>query len=142
MNLIPADKPLEKELLPLFTQSISFQIPATWKDFLVKVIPWLLVLMIPIYIISIGLNSIGSLFSAFSAHLLASLAMLFVCLGLICNLLSLSGMFKRQRQGWVYNYYAFLFSLSADLFYLQFIEAILSFLFFGYLLFQIRSYYK
>jgi len=142
MNLIPADKPLEKEMLPLFTKSISFQLPIAWKDFMVKVIPWLIILLIPVYILTIGYSAFGSLFSAFTAHLLASLAMLCVCVGLICNLLSLSGMFKRRREGWVYNYYAFLFFLLSDILYLQFFEALLSFLIFGYLLFQIRGYYK
>lgn len=142
MNLIPADKPLEKEMLPLFTKSISFQLPVAWKDFLVKVIPWLIILLIPVYIFTIGYSAFGILFSAFTAHLLASLAMLCVCGGLICNLLSLTGMFKRKRKGWVYNYYAFLLFLLSDILYLQFFEAIISFLISGYLLFQIRGYYK
>jgi uncharacterized membrane protein HdeD (DUF308 family) len=142
MTLIPADKPLEKEILPLFTKTIPFQLPVEWKEFIVKVTPWIMVLLVPLYIFVIGLSAFTSLFTAFFDHPLWSLGMLFGALGLFCSLLSIKGLFDRKREGWVWAYYAFLLFLLGDILYLRFFDAILTFLVSGYFLFQIREYYK
>lgn len=142
MNLIPADKPLEKEILPLFTKTIPFQLPTEWKDFIVKITPWIILLLVPLYIFAIGLTAFGTLFTAFTAHPLWSVGMLVTTAGLICSLLSIKGLFDRKREGWVWAYYAFLLFLLADILYLDFIDAIITFLISGYFLFQIREYYK
>jgi len=142
MNLIPADKPLEKEILPLFTKTIPFQLPTEWKDFIVKITPWIIVLLVPLYIFAIGLTAFGTLFTAFTDHPLWSVGMLVTTAGLICSLLSIKGLFDRKREGWVWAYYAFLLFLLGDILYLRFIDAIITFLISGYFLFQIREYYK
>ena len=142
MNFIPADKPLEKEILPLFTKTIPFQLPAEWKEFIVKIIPWIMLLLVPLYILVIGLTAFSTLFTAFFDHPLWSVGMLISTAGLVCSLLSIKGLFDRKREGWVWAYYAFLLFLLADLVYLRFLDAIITFLISGYFLFQIREYYK
>ncbi|RYU95395.1 hypothetical protein [Emticicia agri] len=142
MNFIPADKPLEKEILPLFTKTIPFQLPAEWKEFIVKIIPWIMLLLVPLYILVIGITAFTTLFTAFFDHPLWSVSMLISTAGLVCSLLSIKGLFDRKREGWVWAYYAFLLFLLADLVYLRFIDAIITFLISGYFLFQIREYYK
>ncbi|MBA4848866.1 hypothetical protein [Emticicia sp. BO119] len=142
MDFIPADKPLEKEILPLFTKTIPFQLPVEWKEFIVKVTPWVMVLLVPLHIFVIGLSAFASLFTAFFDHPLWSVGMLVSAAGLICSLLSIKGLFDRKREGWVWAYYAFLLFLLSDILYLRFIDAIITFLISGYFLFQIREYYK
>src|SRR6218665_454791 len=135
MDFIPADKPLEKEILPLFTKTIPFQLPVEWKEFIVKVTPWIMVLLVPLYIFVIGLSAFTSLFTAFFAHPLWSVGMLLSTAGLICSLLSIKGLFDRKREGWVWAYYAFLLFLLSDILYLNIIDAIVTFLISGFFLF-------
>lgn len=142
MTLIPADKPLEKEILPLFTKTIPFQLPVEWKEFIVKITPWIMLLLVPLYIFVIGLSAFASLFTAFTDHPLWSVGMLLSTAALICCLLSIKGLFDGRREGWVWVYYAFLLFLLSDILYLQFLDAIVTFLISGYFLFQIREYYK
>lgn len=142
MNFIPADKPLEKEILPLFTKTVPFQLPVEWKEFIVKITPWIMLLLVPLYIFVIGLTAFTSLFTAFTDHPLWSFGMILSTAGLICSLLSIKGLFERKREGWVWAYYAFLLFLLSDILYLNFFDAIITFLISGYFLFQIREYYK
>ncbi|GAB3520004.1 hypothetical protein [Emticicia fontis] len=142
MNLIPADKPLEKEILPLFTKTIPFQLPVEWKEFIVKVTPLIMVLLVPLFIFVIGLSPFASLFTAFFDNILWSISILLSALGLFCSLLSIKGLFDRKREGWVWSYYAFLLFILSDLVHLEFFDALITFLISGYFLFQIREYYK
>ncbi|WP_337042370.1 hypothetical protein [Emticicia sp. 17c] len=142
MSFITPDKPLEKEILPLFTTAVPFQLPVEWKNFIVKITPWIMLLLVPLYLLVIGLGTISSLFSAFTAHILSSLGTLCKVAGMVCSLFSIKGLFDRKREGWVWAYYAFLLFLVGDIFYLDFLDAIITFLISGYFLFQIREYYS
>lgn len=142
METIIADKPLEKELLPLFTSKAPFQLPTEWKDFIVKVSPYIMLILVPLTVLAIGLTAIASIFTSITTNLRWSLATIIVLAALVCSLLSIKGLFDRKREGWVWSYYAFLLILLSDLLHFHFIDAIITFLISGYFLFQIREYYK
>ncbi|GGD73087.1 hypothetical protein GCM10011514_41480 [Emticicia aquatilis] len=142
MENIIADKPLEKEILPLFTSAIPFQLPSEWKEFIVKVSPYIMLILVPLTIFAIGITAILSVFSTLLLHPIWALATVATLLGLVCSLLSIKGLFDRKREGWVWSYYAFLLFLISDLLHFHFIDAIFTFLISGYFLFQIREYYK
>jgi len=142
MDLITPDKPLEKELLPLFTTKAPFQLPTEWKEFIVKVSPWIMLILVPLYIFAIGVTAFASVFTAFTLNPRWSLGILITTVGLICSVLSIKGLFDRKREGWVWSYYAFLLIILSDLVLFNFFDAIITFLITGYFLFQIREYYK
>ncbi len=142
METINPDKPLEKELLPLFTSKAPFQLPTEWKDFIVKVSPYIMLILVPLTILAIGFTAFASIFTTISSSPLYGLATVATLGGLICSLLSIKGLFDRKREGWVWSYYAFILFLISDLLHFQFIDAIITFLISGYFLFQIREYYK
>ncbi len=142
MENINPDKPLEKELLPLFTSKAPFQLPTEWKDFIVKVSPYIMLILVPLTVLAIGLTAFASIFTTISSNPMWGLATIFTVAGLICSLLSIKGLFDRKREGWVWSYYAFMLFLVSDLLHFQFIDAIITFLISGYFLFQIREYYK
>ena len=142
MDFITPNKPLEKELLPLFTSKAPFQLPTEWKDFIVKVSPYIMLLLIPLTVLAIGLTAFASILTTISSRPLWGLATIATFAGLICSLLSIKGLFDRKREGWVWSYYAFMLFLVSDLLHFDFIDAIFTFLISGYFLFQIREYYK
>jgi hypothetical protein len=142
METISPDKPLEKELLPLFTSKAPFQLPAEWKEFIVKVSPYVMLILVPLTVLAIGVTAIASIFTSLFADLRWSLATIVILVALVCSLLSIKGLFDRKREGWVWSYYAFLLILVSDLLHFHFIDAIITFLISGFFLFQIREYYK
>lgn len=135
-------KPLEAELLPVFTVKAPFQLPVEWKNLIVKVIPWIMLILIPLSLLAIGLGTLASLISLFTLHLLTAISITVSLIGLVCSLLSIKGLFDRTRDGWVWSYYSFLISVLSNIIGLNFISAIIGFLIGGFFLFQIREYYK
>jgi lysylphosphatidylglycerol synthetase-like protein (DUF2156 family) len=142
MENIIADKPLEKELLPLFTSKAPFQLSTEWKEFIIKVTPFIMLILVPLTVFAIGLTAIASIFATLTTNLRWSLATIVILVALVCSLLSIKGLFDRKREGWVWSYYAFLLILLSDLLHFNIIDAIITFLISGYFLFQIREYYK
>lgn len=114
MESILPDKPLEKELLPLFTSKAPFQLPTEWKDFIVKISPYIMLILVPLTVLAIGVSALASIFTAFSTNLKWSLATVVIIAALICSLLSIKGLFDRKREGWVWSYYSFLLILVSD----------------------------
>lgn len=142
METITPDKILEKEILPLFTSKAPFQLPAEWKEFIVKVSPFLMLILVPLTIFAIGFTAISSLFTTIFSSFLGGLGTFATLLGLICSLLSIKGLFDRRREGWVWAYYSFLLFILSDLLQFNFIDAAVTFLISGFLLFQVRNYYR
>ena len=142
METVIPDKPLEKELLPLFTSKAPFQLPTEWKDFIVKISPYIMLILVPLTVLAIGVTAFASIFTTFTSNPRWGLATLVTTAGLICSLLSIKGLFDRKREGWIWSYYAFMLYLLSDLLHFHFIDAIITFLISGYFLFQIREYYK
>jgi hypothetical protein len=142
METITPNKPLEKELLPLFTSKAPFQLPTEWRDLIVKIIPFLMIILVPLTVLAIGVTAFASIFATISSNPMWVLATVATVAGLICSLISIKGLFDRKREGWVWSYYAFLLFILSDLLHFHFIDAIITFMISGYFIFQIREYYK
>ncbi|WP_046244671.1 hypothetical protein [Hymenobacter terrenus] len=138
---------LEKELAPYFIDKAPVA-PLRLKEGFVKYFPWvavvLLVLLLPVVLAALGLGALlspfsflGGLDSGFSYIMVLGLS----AVTLVLDILSLSGLFNRQRVGWKWAYYSQLLSILSGVFTFS-VPSILMSLLFLYLLFQVRSYYK
>jgi hypothetical protein len=138
--------PLEKELLPLFTEKAPFQIPDEWQEVMVKYGPYILLILVPLSLLAIGIGAIATIFSAFTLNFLGSISLLLTILSMILNLVALPGLFSRSRSsGWTLLYYGFLLNTLASLVTLSIVGILsgaIGFLIGGFILFQIRGKYK
>ena len=122
------------------------QLPAGFKEWLVKFGPWieliLLILAAPMILGLLGLN-IG--FRGFlGSYGYASgwgLYSILVAAQLVLQIIALPGLFKRQMAGWNFAFYAMIAGVVASLVMGSIGSAIISVAIGLYFLFQIRSYY-
>lgn len=133
----------EQELAPVFTEKAPFQIPDDIREIIVKIIPYLIILQIVFFVLSM-LGGGLVILSAFSANILFSISALISLAGAIIGMLALPGSFKRTRESWVKMYQAQLLFVLASLVTLTvsgFISGLISLVIGLFLLFQIRSKY-
>lgn len=133
----------EQELAPVFTEKAPFQIPDDIREIIVKIIPYLIILQIVFFVLSM-LGGGLVILSAFSANILFSISALISLAGAIIGMLALPGSFKRTRESWVKMYQAQLLFVLASLVTLTvsgFISGLISLAIGLFLLFQIRSKY-
>src|SRR5512140_3435889 len=109
---------LEKFFEDLFLKKISYQLPASAKETLVKIAPWItliiLVLSIPAILAVFGLSSfIGSMGLAYGVSLgfRYYLGIAVLAVQVILMALSISGLMKRELKGWKFVYYSSLVSV-------------------------------
>ncbi len=133
----------EQELAPVFTEKAPFQIPDEIREIIVKIIPYLIILQIVFFVLSM-LGGGLVILSAFSANILFSISALISLAGAVIGMLALPGSFKRTRESWVKMYQAQLLFVLASLVTLTvsgFISGLISLAIGLFLLFQIRSKY-
>lgn len=120
-------------------------LPANVKDILVAIIPWFtligVVLMIPLMLVALGLSAFALPFMAYAQVHQNMFWVILSVITLILEAMALSGLFKRQRRGWEFLFYAQLVGVITMLFSLS-IGSIIGALLGFYILFQVRSYYK
>ena len=133
----------EQELAPIFTEKAPFQLPDDIREIIVKIIPYLIILQIVFFVLSM-LGGGLVILAAFSANLLYSISALISLAGAIIGMLALPGSFKRTRESWVKMYQAQLLFVLASLVTLTvsgFISGLISLAIGLFLLFQIRPKY-
>lgn len=119
-------------------------LPKNIKDILVAIVPWFtligVILSLPLLLAALGLSAFVMPFAYMSMHQnFISLILLLVVV--VLEAMSIPGLMKRQRQGWMWLFYANLVSV---------VSTVLSFSLSGliglaigfYILFQVREYYK
>ncbi|MBO0939586.1 hypothetical protein J2I47_23755 [Fibrella sp. HMF5335] len=134
---------LEQELAPVFTEKAPFQLPDDIREIIVKIIPYLIIVQIVFFVLSM-LGGGSVILAAFSANLLYSISALISLAGAIIGMLALPGSFKRTRESWVKMYQAQLLFVLASLVTLTisgFISGLFSLAVGLFLLFQIRPKY-
>lgn len=139
---------LETELAPYFTTKAPFQFPTDFRAGFVKYWPIikliLLLLALPGLLAFLGIGAIflpASFMGGAGVGFGYTISMVLGLVGLVLSILSLPGLFNRQRAGWVFSYYAELVSLLAGLISLNIVGILLGLLFLM-LLFQVRDYYN
>ncbi len=124
-------------------------LPAKWKDVLVKILPWIilvvLVLALPGVLFVLG---VGSFVLPMSAVMVPdatgglTLAVIFLLATVILEALAIPALFKRSRSGWNLLFYSTLLSAFHNLITFNLGGLIIGTLISLYLLYQIKSYYK
>ncbi len=148
---------LENMFNEWFVTKAPFQIPANARETIVKLSPWLtlvlVILFLPVAFAIFGLGSlVGSVARAAGVSVgpFYYLAFIVLLAQLVVMAISIPKLFKRQRSGWKLVYYSSLFNVVYDLFvWLQHPGQVISLLMslisaaIGlYILFQIRGYYN
>lgn len=134
--------PIEKELLPLFTEKAPFQLPTEWKEGLVKYSPYIMMILAPLAILAIGIGALLSIFSLLTVNFLGTISLVLMLISIVLDLMAIPGLFATSRAGWTLVYYAWLLSILSNLLDLSIFSAIAGFLIGGFFLFQVRNYYN
>ena len=121
-------------------------LPKNIKDILVAIIPWFtligIVLLLPLLLAAIGISAIATPFAMMGGyHGFGIVLLLFILVEAVLEALALPALFKKQRKGWLFLFYARLISVVALLFSLS-VGGILGALISFYFLFQVKEYYK
>lgn len=147
---------LENQLDELLYKKAPYQVPASGRETLVKLLPWidlvLVVISLPAFFAIFTVSTVvGTLAAAagINTGLMYWLSIVFLVLQLGLMAVAIPALFKRQRLGWVLMYYGSLLGIVYALFnwldtpaavfalIWSLIVSVLSL----YLIFQVRSYY-
>jgi hypothetical protein len=145
-------KKLEKQLDVYFIEKAPYQIPETTKDTLIKILPWLVLVgtvlsVLPLLAI-LGVNLISSITGGFAP--LKYLSDIILIVQVIAMVISISGLFKYQKESWNFLFLALLLSILSGLIsWLSYPLAIFTLftialrtVVFLYLLFQLKNKYN
>lgn len=139
---------LEKQL-ELYLVDKAPSIPKEWKQLIVKIAPWLSVIMVvfavPAILAAFGLTAMfGSLIyltgPVYGAGLTISWFFTLVIMAL--EALAIPGLFKRTKAGWNLLFYANLLGAVQNLVIFNLGGLIIGTLLGLYILFQVKEYYK
>lgn len=127
-------------------QKAPFQIPQNGRELIVKIAPWIILVLL---LLSIGpilvLLGLGTVLVPFGGVAYASgfgIAALFLIGYCVLMVAALPGLFRRKRQGWTLAFYAELLSIVSSLASGSIVGAIIGGLIGLYLLFQVRTLYS
>src|SRR3989344_4096153 len=134
---------LDKTLDLYLVKKAPFQIPARWKEVLVKYFPWitlvLLILALPAVLVLLGISAFVMPF-AYMAQTGGglTLAVIFLIATLVLEGMAIPGLLARKMSGWKLLYYSALLSAVYNLLNFNLGGLIIGTLISLYLLFQIR----
>lgn len=135
--------------LDLYLVKKAPAIPASWKELIVKIAPWLTLLMvifsIPAVLVLFGISAITLPFSFMASPYAPagfSIAMVFLVVVIVLEALAIPGLFKRTRAGWNFVFWSTLVGAVSNVISLNIGGFIVGTLLSLYILFQIKSYYK
>jgi hypothetical protein len=146
-------EPLEKFFEDLFLKKISYQLPGSVKETLVKIAPWItlvvLVLSVPAILAVFGLGSfVASMSAAYGVSLgfRYYLGVAILVVQVVLMAMSISGLMKREIKGWRFVYYSSLVSVAYGIVSAygvgSLVWSLLGSAIGFYILFQVKSYYK
>lgn len=144
---------LEAFFEDLFLKKISFQLPAGVKEVIVKVAPWvtliIIILSLPAVLTLFGFGSFMGGFAPFVGYGLSSryyLGIIILIVQLILMIMAFPGLQKREIKGWRYIYYSNLVSgvygIISSYNLGALIWALIALGIGLYIIFQVKSYYK
>lgn len=146
-----SDMSFEKleETLSVYFEKKAPQLPKGVKDVIVSISPWgillMFVMMIPALFAIFGLSYTGMMGQyMFGWHRGGYLVLggIFTIALMVLYGLALPGLFKRNRSGWQFMFYAALLSTVRSVVMFDLSSLIIGTLLSMYILFQVRSYYK
>jgi len=143
-----------EESLDLYLRQKAPAIPKEWKEFLVKIAPYLtivgIIICLPAVLALLGLSALvvpfgflGGLVAGrpfMSFNYLISVILLLVTV--VFYVLAVPGLFGRTRAGWMWVYYAVLVNAVSNLVSFNIGGLVIGSLLSLYILFQVKEYYK
>ncbi len=145
---------LEAFFEDIFLKKITFALPASVREVIVKIAPWLALIAIIFSLPAIlGLLGLGSLFGSmylypygYSLGFQYYLGIIVLIIQVIFMIKAFPGLQKRQMSGWKYAYYSNLLSAAYGIItsytFGSVIGALIGLAIGLYILFQVKSYYK
>ena len=135
--------------LELYLVDKAPSIPKEWKELMVKVAPWLTLIMavisLPAILAVFGLSAILSPFAYLGGVRYGAgftLTWIFSLAVLILNVLAIPGLFKRAKSAWYLLFYGALLSALQSLITFNLGGLIIGTLLGMYILFQVKELYK
>ena len=137
------------EQLDLYFGKKAPQLPKSVKEFLVKISPYLAIIGVVLFVISIfpllaaGLGSLGAV-GYYGAGLSRTSLFVHLIVSVIVSviyLIAIPGLFKRSMRSWTLGFYTVLITGVSDLITFSLASLIIGLLIGFYVLFQIRTYY-
>ncbi len=126
-----------------------FSLPSNWKEVIVKVAPWLtlvvIILALPLILAVLGLGAILaplSFLGGVSAGVTSLLTTIITAVSLVLEAIALPGLFKRTKQAWYLVYYSTLLASLTNIISFNLGGFVIGTVLSLYVLFQIKSYYK
>lgn len=142
-------KKLESFLELYLVTKAPFSLPNNWKEFIVKVAPWLtlvvIILALPIILGLLGFGAILapiSFLGGVSAGVTSMLTTVVTAISLILEAVALPGLFKRTKKAWYLVYYSTLLASLTNIISFNVGGFVIGTVLSLYVLFQIKSYYK
>ena len=143
---------LENTLNMYFVEKAPFQLPDNVREIIVKIAPWLalivFVITLPSFLILFGIGSYIATFALVYSTMFY-ISMVFLAIQLIILGISIPGLFGRKRSAWKLLFYSELVSIIAGIFTWldhpahigSIIGTAISALIGLYLIFQVKTYY-
>lgn len=140
----------EATLDEYMVKKAPFHIPTGGKEFLVKVSPYVVlvvaILTIPAIVVGLGLTAILSPFAMMGGYYhygaLGLISGALSLAALVIELMAVNGLFKRTHAAWHLLFYASLIMFVGNLLSFNVINGIIGSLIGWYILFQIKELYK
>lgn len=140
---------LEAHLDLYMVQKAPFALPAEAKDLIVKISPYLVIIVavfaIPALLAALGLSAVLAPVAALGGHVwglgaILSLVVAIATLGL--ELMAVPGLFKRTKGAWRLVFYASIVSLIGSLVSFNIVGGLVGALIGWYILFQVKDRYQ
>ena len=139
---------LEKQL-ELYLVDKAPSIPKEWKELIVKIAPWLSVIMVVVAVpAALAIFGLAAMFSPF-AYMAGvgygtgfTFSWIFTLAIMVLEILAIPGLFKRTKSAWYLLFYATLLGAVQNLVIFNLGGLIIGTLLGLYILFQVKEYYK
>ncbi|NTW15474.1 MAG: chromate transporter [Candidatus Moranbacteria bacterium] len=138
---------LEAILDEYMVKKAPFAIPQNGKDLIVKVAPYLVIVMaiiaVPALLAGLGLSALLAPFALLGGHygVAAFISFVFAAISLVLDLLAIPGLFARSARGWRLSYYATLVGLVGNILSFNVIGGLVGAIIGWYILFQVKDMY-
>lgn len=133
---------LEALLDEYMIKKAPFQIPATGKELIAKITPYLVILGIIFAIPATILVLIFSPFAILGGGGMAIVGLLFSLAALILEAIALPGLFRRTHAAWHMLFYASIVSILGSLVGFHLVNMVIGAVIGWYILFQVKEVYK
>lgn len=143
-----------EDMLELYlVKKAPFQLPASAKELIVKVMPWatliIMILALPVVLLALGLGAFAGIltgvlgpFAAVSYAQGLTFSVVVLLVSVVLELIAIPGLFAKSVKGWRFVYWATLVSLVSSLMSFQIVSGLVGALISLYILFQVKSYYR